>query len=204
MKIIGSRSLSSFLKHLLDYVWLIWVVCGALVAIACVLRIVDPSIKIASTGMTAVLSEPKGVSIIQSPTIARVTFLEALVKFETPSRKLILMESFFLVVSFVLAGGVLLNLRRVLASLREGQTFTRANARRLRAIAFFSLGGVLMNEGWQIANCLYLTATVRFTAGAPRWPFPEIYDFFFTLVLFVIAEAARIGAAMEEERALTV
>jgi hypothetical protein len=204
MKIIGASSLSSFLKRTLDVVWWVWMAVIVIFLAMCLVRIVDPKTKISSFNMTTELTDVASPQVVKGPAGVTVGSLEVEVEVDSPSRSLVAMETVYMMIALAVATGFLLNLRRVMASLTEGQTFTQANARRLRAIAFLSLAEFLVQHGWEIASHLYLKGTVQFAVGVPSWPLPDISELFYVLVLFVIAEAARVGAALEEERALTV
>jgi hypothetical protein len=204
MKIIGASSLSSLLKRFLDIVWWVWIASLVIILIIGLVGIVTPTSKLPFFNMPAELTNVPSPQVLKGPAGVTVDSLDVYVEFDAPSRSLVAMQTLYMLLACAVATGFLLNLRRVLASLTEGQTFTQANARRLRAIAFFSLAEFVVQQGWEIASHLYLKGTVQFSVGVPSWPFPDISELFYVLVLFVIAEAARVGAALEEERALTV
>jgi hypothetical protein len=206
MKILGASSLSSVLKRVLDIFWVFSLIAASILIVACAVRIAAPDRGIFPITLTAVLAEPVGVPLIKSPPDAVIEVMLAAVAFRTPSRSLVLANGLYLLLTIALVNGVVFHLRQVLASLTAGETFTRANARRLRFIAFLALGNVFVGKAWDVWSQLYLKATVQFATGRTIWPLPlpGLRDFFFALVLFVIAEAARVGAVLEEERALTV
>ena len=206
MKILGASSLSSALKRVLDIFWGFSLVGGAGLIIVCAVRLAVPNLDLSPISLSATLWEPGGMPLTKSPQGTVLQGMVALVVFKAPPRSLVLVNGLYVLLTVALFTGVVFHLRRVLASLTAGETFTRVNARRLRFIAFLSLGHLFVNEAWDVWGHFYLKATVQFATGRTIWPMPgpELRDLFFTLVLFVIAEAARVGAVLEEERALTV
>ena len=204
MRILGASSLSSALKRALDFVWAMSLFGTAIMVVTFAIRIAVPDMEFSPIELTAELKKPVGIPLIQSPSHAVVDTVTAEIAFKSPSRSLVLLDGVYWLVAASLTLGVLFHLRRVLASLTAGETFTRANARRLRIIALLWLGGGFLGEARELWSHFYLKATVQFAWGRPHWPIPDLYDLFFALVLIVIAEAARLGAVLEEERALTV
>ena len=206
MKILGASSLSSALKRVLDIFWGISLLGGAVLLIVCAVRLAVPNMDFSPITLWASLGDPGGIPLIKSPQGAVIQLMQAGVAFKAPPRSLVLVNGLYWLLEVALATGVVFHLRRVLASLTAGETFTRVNARRLRFIAFLSLGHLFVQKAWDVWSHFYLRATVEFATGRTIWPLPvpALRDFFFVLVLFVIAEAARVGAVLEEERALTV
>jgi hypothetical protein len=204
MKILGSYSVSSVLQRVLDVVWVIWVVAAAGGVVAFIVQIALPDPVFVPVALDGMLVNPEGFSLIKGPAGVTVEVLEARVAFASSPRHLAVLGLVYFLLLAALGTGVLFHLRKVLASLKEGQLFIRENARRLHAIAWLSLGGVLVTEAWRVFGYYHLKAAVQFASGRVTFPFPAIHDLFFALVLFVIAGAARIGVTLEEERALTV
>jgi hypothetical protein len=204
MKILGAYSLSSALKRVLDVIWVILVIAAVVYVVASAIHLAVPDGDFRPIKLSAMLKKPAGIPVIQSPPNVDLGIVSAAVVFKAPSRSLILVDGLYWFLGIGLHLGVLFHLRRVLASLTAGETFTRANARRLRIIAFLSLARSFWDGARALWDHYYLNATVQFAWERIRWPMLELDGLFFALVLFVIAEAARVGATLEEERALTV
>ena len=111
----------------------------------------------------------------------------------------------FLAIMFALALWVLGNLRAVFRTLRDGRPFVRANATRIRTIAWLFIIGELARAAMVFFQNYY--AMTHFSADGLRFDAP--LDLNFTaiidgLIILVIAEVFRAGTRLDEEQSLTV
>ena len=110
-----------------------------------------------------------------------------------------------LAIMFALALWVLANLRAVFRTLRDGRPFVRANATRIRTIAWLFIIGELARAAMVFFQNYY--AMTHFSADGLRFDAP--LDLNFTaiidgLIILVIAEVFRAGTRLDEEQSLTV
>ena len=110
-----------------------------------------------------------------------------------------------LAIMFALALWVLGNLRAVFRTLRDGRPFVRANATRIRTIAWLFIIGELARAAMVFFQNYY--AMTHFSADGLRFDAP--LDLNFTaiidgLIILVIAEVFRAGTRLDEEQSLTV
>ena len=110
-----------------------------------------------------------------------------------------------LAIMFALALWVLGNLRAVFRTLRDGRPFVRANATRIRTIAWLFIIGELARATMVFFQNYY--AMIHFSADGLRFDAP--LDLNFTaiidgLIILVIAEVFRAGTRLDEEQSLTV
>jgi hypothetical protein len=110
-----------------------------------------------------------------------------------------------LAIMFALALWVLGNLRAVFRTLRAGRPFVRANATRIRTIAWLFIIGELARAAMVFFQNYY--AMTHFSADGLRFDAP--LDLNFTaiidgLIILVIAEVFRAGTRLDEEQSLTV
>ena len=110
-----------------------------------------------------------------------------------------------LAIMFALALWVLSNLRAVFRTLRDGRPFVRANATRIRTIAWLFIIGELARAAMVFFQNYY--AMTHFSADGLRFDAP--LDLNFTaiidgLIILVIAEVFRAGTRLDEEQSLTV
>lgn len=106
---------------------------------------------------------------------------------------------------FGVALWVLGQLRAVFRTLRAGQPFVPANARRLRYIAFAVIGGELARSAVFYGENYY--AMTRFAADGLRFHAPldlNVFAIVNGLIILVIAEVFRLGTRLDEEQSLTI
>lgn len=119
--------------------------------------------------------------------------------------------SFVLVGSIVLAMAaawwlfILHQLRRLLFSLHEGQTFAHQNALRLRRIGFAVIGFELLHSVAVWGGGLYLRHILVARGVGLRAHFGvNVSMILVGLVILVLAAAFRVGSELADEQALTV
>ena len=119
------------------------------------------------------------------------------------SRSLHIVSILGIFVLFGVVGAGLIQLRRFLRSIRQGQPFIAANAQRLRSLAW------LIQVGGAAYGGLYLLIGALVRQEIPEFNFRlplnvPLIALFFSMVIFIIAEVFRIGVQMQEEQDLTV
>ena len=110
-----------------------------------------------------------------------------------------------LAIMFALALWVLGNLRAVFRTLRDGRPFVRANATRIRTIAWLFIIGELARAAMVFFQNYY--AMTHFSADGLRFDARLDVDFMAIvagLVVLVIAEVFSTGTRLDEEQSLTV
>jgi hypothetical protein len=110
-----------------------------------------------------------------------------------------------LAIMFALALWVLGNLRAVFRTLRDGRPFVRANATRIRTIAWLFIIGELARAAMVFFQNYY--AMTHFSADGLRFDAPLALNFTAIidgLIILVIAEVFRAGTRLDEEQSLTV
>lgn len=100
---------------------------------------------------------------------------------------------------------IIYQLRKIFATLVDGNPFLLANAKRMRTIGVLIFGGVLLqliagiSIGWLIMEKVIVTG-VAFSAKGEL----NMGGIFFGLVMLILAEIFRQGALLKEEQDLTV
>ena len=100
---------------------------------------------------------------------------------------------------------MLQNLRAVLRSVADNRPFERANAKRIRAIAFAVLGGEAARSMIVFFESYY--AKTYFTAPGlsfEAWPEINGASVLGGLIILVIAEVFRTGTRLADEQSLTI
>jgi Protein of unknown function (DUF2975) len=114
-------------------------------------------------------------------------------------------NAILLLIMFGLALFVVIQLRSVFRTLREGRPFVPANATRLRWIA----GGVIAGELVRAAVVFYENyyAMTHFSAQGLRFdirPDLNVFGIVLGLIILVISEVFRAGTQLDEDRAMTI
>ena len=127
----------------------------------------------------------------------------AIIPLHQASRSLQVVSIFGIFVLFGLVGCGLIQLRRFLGSIKNGEPFIAANAQRLRNLAWIIVtGGMVHPILLGITGALVQTDLPDFNFRLSlAGPFNA---FFFGVIIFIIAEVFRIGVQMKEEQDLTV
>lgn len=111
----------------------------------------------------------------------------------------------FLIVLFLFAIWGLEQLHRVIGTMRKGQPFVPANARRLRRVAAAVIGGELVQAALVFFNQFYVKT--HFTATGLLFDASFNVDFFaivLAFIIFAIAEVFAAGTRLDEDQALTI
>jgi hypothetical protein len=106
---------------------------------------------------------------------------------------------------FALSLWVIGTLRAVFRTLRDGRPFVRANATRIRSIAWLVIIGELARSAFVFFENYYVM--MHFSADGLRFDARPDLNFFAIingLIILVIAEVFRAGTRLDEEQSLTV
>lgn len=126
-------------------------------------------------------------------------------RFPAPKGSFLFINAGFLIALFLCAMWGLDQLHRVFGTLRKGQPFVRANARRLRRVAAAVFAVELLLASMVAFNQFY--AKVHFTATGLLFDWSFNIDFFaivLGLIILAIAEVFAAGTRLDEDQALTI
>jgi hypothetical protein len=126
-------------------------------------------------------------------------------RFPPPSG--IVLSTTALLVALYLAIGlwVLVQLRAVFRTLRDGRPFVAANAMRIQWIGFAVILGEVVHSLVRFGGNAY--AKAHFAADVLRfdaWPSIDVFAILHGLIILVIAEVFRAGARLDEDQSLTI
>ncbi len=174
MRALGPGSVSSFLKIILDVVYVaFWIaaIAGLIVALGLLLFDFDPGLfgRSISLGIDAKLTPPLA-------TVGAVAF------------------TIYIVAVLVIVE----RLRRIFATLTAGDPFHPENVRRLRVIGLMLMA---LEVG---RYPMVLARSWLFPHADPRYFIPNPTAWFAVLVVFVLAEVFREGARLRREAELTI
>lgn len=208
MKVLGERSVASFIRFVLDASW--WLVVVSL-ALLTGLLVISLCVDLKGDNLTMdlpvalELNTPAHSSGTSFETDAQIEKLRGNLRFPiwngaffTGSTSLIL-----LLFAILLCG--LTQLRHIFRSLNQGILFIPENARRIRWVGFTVIFGELARAAlvyfWSYYTSLYFTANgLRFVASANFSVITIVSGF----AILVIAEVFREGTRLQEDHSLTI
>ena len=126
-------------------------------------------------------------------------------RFPAPQGSFFFINTAFLLALFVCASWGPEQLHRVFGTLRKGQPFIQANARRLRRVAAAVFIGELVRASLVAFNQYY--AKAHFTAQGLLFDWSFNIDFFAVvlgLIILAIAEVFAAGTRLDQDQALTI
>ena len=126
-------------------------------------------------------------------------------RFPAPEGWFLFINAAFLLALFLVAIWGLDQLHKVVGTMRKGQPFVAANARRLRRVAAAVIAGEVLRAGLVFVDQFY--AKTHFTAAGLLFDANFNVDFFavfLAFVIFAIAEVFAAGTRLDEDQALTV
>jgi len=126
-------------------------------------------------------------------------------RFPAPQGYFRIVNTAFLAALLLLALWGVRQLHAVFATLRQGQPFVHANARRLRLVAGAVIGGEVLGAAMVAFNQFY--AKAHFTATGLLFDWSFNVDFFaivLALIILAIAEVFAAGTRLDEDQALTI
>ena len=130
---------------------------------------------------------------------------EGSLRFPAPRGSFLFINAGFMAALFLCAIFGLEQLHRVFGTLRRGQPFVHANARRLRYVAGTIMVGEVVGAAMVAFNQFY--AKAHFTATGLLFDWSFNIDFFaivLGLIILAIAEVFAAGARLDEDQALTI
>lgn len=210
MKSIGKRSLSSFLKIVLDVGWYVVVVSLGLAVAALVLCVfVDFSGGNGTLSVPVFFELDAAANNVASPSLgiegAKLQDARANLRVSAGKGGFLLANLSVLVVLLSLVLWLVTQLRRVFRTLRDGQPFAAANVSRIRQVGWAVILGELARAGTIFFESYY--ASTHFTVGGIRFVASQdinVAAIFSGLVILIIAEVFREGTRLDEEQSLTV
>jgi hypothetical protein len=126
-------------------------------------------------------------------------------RFPAPTGSFRLVNTAFLAVLLFLALWGLQQLHAVFSTLRRGQPFVRANASRLRLVAFTVIAGELLGASMVAYNQFYAKAHFTATGLLFDWSFNiDGFAVVLGLIILAIAEVFAAGSRLDEDQALTI
>jgi hypothetical protein len=176
MRALGPGSLSSFLKSVLDVVWILLLLVLAILAASLfygVLAAFNPEMPFAHKVRFEGLDRLQGWAVVLVRMLTAVLFV----------------------------GGILLivsRLREIFATLKAGDPFHPDNVTRLRVVA----GGLVWMEG--VRYTVWTLGALLPPQAAPERPNLSLTAWFSILVVVVLAEVFREGARLRREAELTI
>lgn len=208
MKALGERSISSFIRLVLDATW--WLVATG-VAFLTVLLIVSFCVNLQGDKLTmgipvaVELDTPFHSSHAPTQTDARIEKLRGNLRFPVRNGAFLSGGVFLMLVLSALLLWVVAQLRHVFRSLSQGLLFIPENAQRIRWVGY----AVILSELIRVALGFYGSyyTSQHFTANGLR--FVSSVDvngmtIIGGLAILVIAEVFREGTRLREEQSLTI
>ena len=126
-------------------------------------------------------------------------------RFPAPKGSFFFINAGFLIALFLCAIWGLEQLHKVFGTLRKGQPFIEANARRLRRVAAAVIAGEVVAASMIAFNQYY--AKSHFTANGLLFDWSFNIDFFavvLALIILAIAEVFAAGTRLDQDQALTI
>ena len=206
MRVLGKRSIASFVKFILDTVW--WAIA---ISLALLLILLACSTFLELRGNNLTMSVPVAVQLdnpihsVGSEVSAHFEKLRGDLRF--PARKgTFLFGSIALVVlMFGYVLWIVTQLRHVFRSLSQGSPFALANARRIRwvgfAVVFGEFGRTAIIYFWSYYTSLHFKADgLHFGAAVDINPITIVGG----LAILAIAAVFQEGARLQEDQSLTI
>jgi hypothetical protein len=207
MKALGERSISSFIRVVLDGAW--WLVAASLVLLSGVL-LFSLSVKLEGNNLTMDLpvalelnAPVHGSTALQ--TDARIENLRGNLRFPIRDQAFFSRSMLVIVLLFGFLLWLVTQLRHIFRSLSRGLLFIPENARRIRWVGLTVIFGELARAALLYFCSYYMS--LHFTANGLR--FVASTDFngvtiVAGLAILVIAEVFREGTRLHEDQSLTI
>jgi hypothetical protein len=213
MKAMGKRSVSSFLAVLvsLSY-YAVALVLVLMLGLAFLPLFADLS-RIDNAEMSIPVSFRVQTGTVRlaasAPNTATAEIRDAhgsgTLRFPPPSGMVLTTTALLVALSLAIGLWVLVQLRAVFRTLRDGRPFVAANAVRIRWIGYAVIIGELVRSLVHFGANAYATSHfavegVRFDA----WPSLDVFAIIHGLMILVIAEVFSAGARLDEDQSLTI
>jgi hypothetical protein len=210
MKAFGKRSVSSFLAALISVgFYTVAVVLVLMLGLAAVPLFTDLSNT--EMGIPVSFSVETGALRLAAPvpSMAKADIRDAhgsgTLRFPPPSGMFLTTTALLVALSLAIGLWVLVQLRAVFRTLRDGRPFVAANAMRIRWIGYAVILGEVVHSLVLFGGNAY--ARTHFAADALRfdaWPSIDVFPIIHGLIILVIAEVFRAGARLDEDQSLTI
>lgn len=126
-------------------------------------------------------------------------------RFPAPEGPFLFLNAAFLMALFLVAIWGLGELHKVVGTMRTGQPFVAANARRLRRVAAAVIGGEVLSAALVFSDQYYARTHFRATGLLFDASFNiDFFAVFLAFIIFAIAEVFAAGTRLDEDQALTV
>jgi hypothetical protein len=215
MRAMGKGSIASFITVLLNMALGIFALGSFLLVVLLVFSPfirepmeVDASWLVVGTNMTIPVSFNVDTPVA-APSLgvqnAQIQKARGSLRFPVQRGAFFMANVIFLFIMFGLALFVVIQLRAVFRTLKEGRPFVSANATRLRWIA----GGVIAGELIRAAIVFFENyyAMTHFSAPGLRFDIRldvNLFGIVLGLIIMVISEVFRAGTQLDEDRAMTI
>jgi hypothetical protein len=126
-------------------------------------------------------------------------------RFPPPSGMVLTTTALLAALGLAVGLWVLIQLRAVFRTLRDGRPFVAANAMRIRWIGYAVIIGELVQALVRFGGNAY--AKAHFAADVLRfdaWPSINVFAIVHGLIILVIAEVFSAGARLDEDQSLTI
>ena len=206
MRALGRRSISSFLRFVLDTAW--WALAVSL-GLLVILLVCSTFVELQGGNLT--MSVPVAVQLdnpihgVGGEPSAHFEKLRGDLRF--PAKKGVFLSSSVTLVALMFGYllWVVTQLRYVFRSLSQGSPFVLPNARRIRwvgfAVIFGEVGRAAIVYFWSYYTSLHFKADgLRFAASMDMSPITIVGG----LAILVIAEVFQQGARLQEDQSLTI
>jgi hypothetical protein len=208
MKLMGAWSVSSFLAALLSVAW--YALALVIAVLLCVI-VATPFIDLsgAETSLPVAFHFQANAFQVTAPALgveqAQLDGGQGTLRFPIQQRGPFLAAAAGFVLLLAFGQWVIGELRAVFRTLREGQPFVRANAMRIRRVAWAVMLGEIIRATLMWASSSYAMrhfsgTGLRFDASLDL-DVPTIVN---GLIILVIAEVFRAGTRLDEEQSLTI
>ena len=211
MKAMGKRSVSSFLTALISVgFYTVAVALVLMLGLASVPLFTDLS-NTSNTEMSIPVSFSVENGVLRlpapAPGVANADIRDAhgTLRFPPPSGTFLTTTALLAALGLAVVLWVLVQLRAVFRTLRDGRPFVAANAMRIRWIGYAVILGEVVHSLVLLGGNAY--AKTHFAADALRfdaWPRIDVFPIIHGLIILVIAEVFRAGARLDEDQSLTI
>lgn len=208
MKLLGPRSMASFLRVVVEVGWYLSLLAGVLLALGGVLGvlgIISP-LRLSVAAFPFEL-DPSVYTIHAGELAERAEVMKAtgVLRVEKPDTTVTLALLSFALIALTVVLVVIFQFRKIFRTLAASEPFVRDNVRRIRIIAAIMIGAEIVRVIGLFLVSLFLRSHLVTEGIAVR----SAVDFrpgvlFAGLAFLVLGEVFRVGAELREEQSLTV
>ena len=208
MRAMGERSVSSFLAALVSVGF--YTVAGVMVlmlGLASLSFFMDLSNTEMSIPVSFIVETEALRPTVPAPSIGNADIRDAhgTLRFPTPNRMALTITALLAALALAIGLWVLVQLRAVFRTLRDGRPFVAANATRIRwigcAVILWELvQSLVVFGGNAYAKAHFAADVLRFDA----WPSIDVFAIIHGLIILAVAEVFRTGTRLDEDHSLTI